>query len=143
MLCEPSRGARAGASARASATCAIDTSAAQVCAIDTSATQLNASAAAGATREPARARAASASAKVSQATNGPTSAGGDGEASGEGCPANLLVGKRIRVYWRAERRWFTNSNPNPNPDLLDEEAPPGPAGSSRSGFHCSQPSVLM
>ena len=96
MLCEPSRGARAVAPARASATCAIDTSA----------TQLNASAAAGATISHG-ARAASASAKVSQATNGPTSAGGDGETSGEGCPANLLVGKRIRVYWRAERRWHT------------------------------------
>ena len=93
MLCEPSRDARAGASARASATCAIDTTA----------TQLNASAAAGATSSHG-ARAAGASAKVSQATNGPTSAGGDGETSGEGCPAHLLVGKRIRVYWRAERR---------------------------------------
>ena len=96
MLCEPSRGARAGASARSSA----------ICAIDTTATQLNASAAAGATISHG-ARAASASTKVCQATNGPKSASGDGETSGEGCPAHLLVGKRIRVYWRAERRWLT------------------------------------
>ena len=96
MLCEPSRGARAGASARASAICAVDTSATQL---------LNASAAAGSTKSRG-ARAASASTKVSKATKGPTSAGSDGGASGGGCPANLLVGKRIRVYSRAERRWF-------------------------------------
>ena len=32
--------------------------------------------------------------------------GSDGEASDESCPANVLVGKRIRVYWNAERKWF-------------------------------------
>ena len=31
---------------------------------------------------------------------------GEGELSDDGGPANVLVGKRIRVFWKAERRWF-------------------------------------
>lgn len=31
---------------------------------------------------------------------------GEGELSDDGGPANVLVGKRIRVFWNAERRWF-------------------------------------
>ena len=38
--------------------------------------------------------------------SGDENRGSDGEASDESCPANVLVGKRIRVYWNAERKWF-------------------------------------
>ena len=32
--------------------------------------------------------------------------GGEGELNDDGGPANVLVGRRIRVFWKAERRWF-------------------------------------